>query len=663
MDGRNHPSNWRLWHPNQGLVFQQPLYPTLDAARFFTEASVVRGLETGTTASEEEMACDVSNLIRRTRTGRGKSTSRKTSKERTLEGKTTETARLVSTYKTKEVTEAQVEVIGSSDVDSGEAVEQEPPFTPLDYKMTEDAFYTASAAAEGTPESFWSYTLYRGPDGEKDGETTETKVKVHYCKTAHTAERVLQYFLDEKVIGFDLEWSPNGYRYASARKNVSLVQIASQSRIALLHLAMFPSKDKLATPTLKKIMENPDITKVGVWIKGDCSRLKKYLGIESRGIFELSHLYRQVKYLTNGRHDLINKKLVKLADQVKEILRLPLFKGTDVRASNWSQELTMDQIVYSASDAYAGVHLFATLNHQREQLNPTPPLPFHAELERPIPLAIGAQTSSSDEAEATELEIEAEAETEPSPPEDSYLDVVKAAEERLETIKERLKAAETIQVKEEDGEIISNISTTKTSTRKKSTAKASDPLESIQAEEDDGEDASSKSTAKSPTRKKSATKALEPTEASESTDASEATPLPQDTRVVAAEAWVMEYKSTHPDGKTKATAAALRAYYIWYNHPELDLWTIAAMLRDPPLLVTTVKGYVLRTVKHERQPFDVLRLKREILPDFPKAVARKAYKGLIKVLKTVDVSSKGSREMIYENEEESIPEEILVEED
>jgi hypothetical protein len=41
----------------------------------------------------------------------------------------------------------------------------------------------------------------------------------------------------------------------------------------------------------------------------------------------------------------------------------------------------------SASDAYAGVQLYAVLNWLRKNLKPVPPLPFHAELGRPIRVA------------------------------------------------------------------------------------------------------------------------------------------------------------------------------------------------------------------------------------------------------------------------------------
>jgi hypothetical protein len=218
----------------------------------------------------------------------------------------------------------------------------EPPFTPLDFKMPDEAFRNAKLAMPGSPESFWSYSLYRGP-GE-DG-SPDAKVKVHYCKSKHTTERVCQYFLQEKVLGFDLEWAADANKRQGAKRNVSLVQVASERRVALFHLALFPkSDDDLIAPSLKKIMEDPGISKLGVSIKADCTRMRNFLGVQPRGIFELSHLYKLVKYSMSGEVQCVDKKLVSLATQTAEILKLPMFKG-DVRSSDWTQPLSMDQII------------------------------------------------------------------------------------------------------------------------------------------------------------------------------------------------------------------------------------------------------------------------------------------------------------------------------
>lgn len=216
----------------------------------------------------------------------------------------------------------------------------EPPQTNLDFKIPLPAFRKAQGAKENTGDSFWSYTLFRGPS--VDG--AEQKVKVHYCKTKHTMERVCQYFVNDSVLGFDLEWFPDAKKTSGPKKNVSLIQIANESRIALFHIALFPTDDFVA-PTFQKIMEDSDVRKVGVNIKGDCTRIRNNLKVDTRGVFELSHLYKLVKYSASGEVGLINKRLVPLATMVKEHLGLPMFKGQDVRSSDWSQSLNMDQLM------------------------------------------------------------------------------------------------------------------------------------------------------------------------------------------------------------------------------------------------------------------------------------------------------------------------------
>ncbi|KAL1881822.1 hypothetical protein Daus18300_000875 [Diaporthe australafricana] len=572
MYGYKHAPKWRLWHPNQGVTFQQPLYPVLDVARFFTEASAVETIGSGSYGAGEELAGrkmaslgnrnpDLSDNIAANETNDAPSTDRP-SVEATEESSTN--AAKTSDPGLREE-EAQPE--------TADGLPRGPPFTPLDYKIPEESFNAATTAVEGSPESFWSYDMYRGPSDEESVREPGAKVKVHYCKSAQTAERVCQYFLNEKVIGFDLEWSLEGYRSASPRKNVSLVQLASQSRVALLHLAMFPAKDNLVAPTLKRIMEDPEITKTGVWIKGDCTRLRKFLGIESRGVFELSHLYRQVKYTMNGRHDLINKKLVALADQVKDIMRLPMFKGQAVRSSDWSKALVMDQISYSASDAYAAVHLYAMLNHQRENLDPMPAMPFHVEHNQPIPLVPGTESSSSDEADDAEEENEV---------------ISDAGHEPSMLSPERLRAFD----------------------------------ESVQIEAEEGESNEDQVTA-------------ETAKAAKTAAAKKATPQ-KDPRVIAAETWLMEYKATRPAGKTKAAAAALRAYFIWHANDDLDADSIARLLRDPPLQLSTVCGYILQAIKLEKLPYDRVRL-RAVLDLCPQDVAQMRFAMLVRA--TANVSA------------------------
>jgi hypothetical protein len=234
--------------------------------------------------------------------------------------------------------------------EESEVIDKDKPrekHIPLSFRMPEDTFKKAKDAEAGSSESYWTHSLYRGPQGQK--------VRVHYCKSLHTTERCLkQYFVDKPVLGFDIEWKYQASLNAGRKSNVALVQLACEDRIMLSHLALFPKEgvEDLVAPTLKKIMEDPEITKVGVNIKGDCTRLRKWLEIDSKGVFELSHLYKLIKYSQSGDYRLINKKVVSLATQTEDHLGLPLFKG-EVRGSDWTENLSMEQILceYSFLDS------------------------------------------------------------------------------------------------------------------------------------------------------------------------------------------------------------------------------------------------------------------------------------------------------------------------
>lgn len=256
-------------------------------------------------------------------------------------------------------------------VAEAESVNVEAPSTSLDYRIPENIFQKARKAAKGTPDSFWTYSLYRGP--LQDGEPR--KVKVHYCLSKHTTERVCQYFMNEKIIGFDMEWMSYASKDHGPKPNVSLIQIASESRIGLFHVALYKGKynDELVAPSLKRLLEDPEISKAGVNIKADCTRLNNFLGIKTRGIFELSHLHKLTKYSASGELNLIDKRVVNMASQVQEHLRLPMFKGNDVRMSNWMQPLTLSQILCECS---CYIHCgFSTVLSKRQiaRLTPTPP--------------------------------------------------------------------------------------------------------------------------------------------------------------------------------------------------------------------------------------------------------------------------------------------------
>ncbi|KAI5251733.1 ribonuclease H-like protein [Aureobasidium subglaciale] len=273
---------------------------------------------------------------------------------------------------------------------------------PLLYHIPPQDLRNALMASKTSQAAFWRYSLYKSPSGEKP--------LVHYCTKFEQAEQVAKYFAGQQIIGFDIEWEMgSSVAKGSIKDNVSLIQIACDDRIALFQVALFAgeSKEDLMPPSLKIILESPDIFKAGVNIAGDFTRLRKCLGVEGQGIFELSHLYKLVKF-SEKEPAKVNKSPLKLADQVQDVLFLPLSKG-NVRTSAWSRRLSMEQVEYAATDAYAGFRLFQELDKARSSMTPTPPRPALWEANQPIVLGNGERAGETRTKRKTTTEKVAEA--------------------------------------------------------------------------------------------------------------------------------------------------------------------------------------------------------------------------------------------------------------
>lgn len=194
-------------------------------------------------------------------------------------------------------------------------------------------------------ESHIHFAHYRKPNGDK--------ITLHLCTSVSSSERVAQRFLQDDVLGFDLEWRVNAP--AGHSDNVCLLQLANSERIALFHLAVIQDRAFSAQrgqvlshvsrigPVLRSILKNRDILKVGVSIKADSTRLARFYSVDMAGLFELTHLYKQLMHKAGDKVP-ISKTLVRLTKQAEDYLGLPLAKG-DERCSDWHRPLTQEQII------------------------------------------------------------------------------------------------------------------------------------------------------------------------------------------------------------------------------------------------------------------------------------------------------------------------------
>ncbi|KAF2157135.1 ribonuclease H-like protein [Myriangium duriaei CBS 260.36] len=431
----------------------------------------------------------------------------------------------------------------------------------LDYRIPPSVLQATRSALEAGNDGFWSYTLFKSSTG--------IPVRVHYCTNKDAAESVARMFENQTIVGFDMEWEAGAQPNRNTIKdNVSVIQIASESRVAVFHLALFKGEaaNDLMPSTLMRILESESIVKAGVNIAGDFTRLRKCLNIDGRGLFELSHLYKVVRYSGN-QPELINKIPASMDEQVQHVFGLPLMKGA-IRVSAWSGRLSNDQISYAVTDAYAGFRLYDQLERMRKAMNPIPPLPAFYELAQPIILGNGLP-----------------------PPK-------RRAREKFSGVSEDTTATTSVG----DG-----------MAKTAESLPASSHTETIIASNTD--DVASEY---------ASTMDQEAAEDPEVDRSEHGTPISSDPRLVAVEAWASSYRSERlqrsPSTRWTARPAAIRAYALWHQH-DLAPEEVAQLLRDPPLKVATINSYIIEAVALDRQlPFDLGRL-RAVFESLPGVVA------------------------------------------
>lgn len=219
-------------------------------------------------------------------------------------------------------------------------------------------------------------------------EQARSPVTIFYGRTKDESEEIARKFLGEPVLGFDMEW-PHG---VDSRKDplprpqerISLIVVATDSAVGLFHLGLHDgtTPDDILAPSLRKLIESPDITKATVGIMSYFSRLSRFFHLNPRGAFELSHLYHLAKYGA-WKPKAVTMQLKTLTKQAHKHLFMDL-KTPAMRLNDGIRPLDPVQLRFAATDAYAGFLLYNRLNEKRSAMNPAAPLPIHAETYVPI---------------------------------------------------------------------------------------------------------------------------------------------------------------------------------------------------------------------------------------------------------------------------------------
>ncbi|KAG7099505.1 hypothetical protein E1B28_001351 [Marasmius oreades] len=193
-------------------------------------------------------------------------------------------------------------------------------------------------------------------------------------------------------IGLDIEWKPNHVKN-TPENPVALLQIATSDDVYLFHL----SRLRFFPPKLRLLLINPFITKSGVGIQYDVTKLWTDCGISVSSCVDLSllarsidstlfayrlgdyshiPLYPQSSPTVDNPYDPYEHRLFRgpfknpigLARFARMFQGTELDKGRTAR-SNWESPLSSQQIKYAAADATTSYSTYFSLLNL---LNPIP---------------------------------------------------------------------------------------------------------------------------------------------------------------------------------------------------------------------------------------------------------------------------------------------------
>ncbi|RUS74534.1 hypothetical protein EGW08_017706 [Elysia chlorotica] len=148
-----------------------------------------------------------------------------------------------------------------------------------------------------------------------------------------------------RVLGLDCEWVQ--------KRPVALLQLATPSgRCVLVRLFKLGSS---LPATLKSLLADKSILKVGVAVVEDGKKLFQNFGLHLAGCVDLRHMLKRVR----GVFHCSSMGLKGLANGVLDV---DISKSQNIRCGNWeAEQYTNDQIEYAATDAAVAVDIFVQI--------------------------------------------------------------------------------------------------------------------------------------------------------------------------------------------------------------------------------------------------------------------------------------------------------------
>lgn len=155
------------------------------------------------------------------------------------------------------------------------------------------------------------------------------------------------------IVGFDTESKPT-FVAGDVSTGPHVVQFALHDKAFLFQVHR---ADGL--PFLIELLQSVEVIKVGFGLKSDSGHIFKKLGVKFGGVVDLNAVFSMKGY----------RKEMGARAAVGLVFDQRFAKSKKITTTDWSQhELTTQQILYAANDAYAALKVLESMNLRREDL-------------------------------------------------------------------------------------------------------------------------------------------------------------------------------------------------------------------------------------------------------------------------------------------------------
>ena len=155
------------------------------------------------------------------------------------------------------------------------------------------------------------------------------------------------------IVGFDTESRPT-FVVGDVSEGPHVVQFSLHDRAYL-----FQVHRAEGLPYLVELLQSDKVIKVGFGLRSDSGQIFKKLGVKFGGVVDLNTVFSMQGY----------RKEMGARAAVGLVFKRRFAKSKKITTTDWSQhELTQQQMLYAANDAYAALKVLEALGLAREDL-------------------------------------------------------------------------------------------------------------------------------------------------------------------------------------------------------------------------------------------------------------------------------------------------------